>query len=181
MENNNQQKVEASKHFSAPVEKLFEAWNNLEQLKQWWKPMGYTLQEVINDLAVGGTVRYVFEGDKLVIDGKYEEVKENEKLVYTWNWQFPDSPEKNGDYKLVVQFASRENGSELNITQQNLKSDEGIHPNEEGWDKALEELETFLDGNNSKLDNSGEQQKLHEQPEEAGYREKPEQQKVGGG
>jgi uncharacterized protein YndB with AHSA1/START domain len=180
MEINNQQKVEASKQFSVPVEKLYEAWNNPDQLKQWWKPLGNALREVTNDLKPGGTVRYVFDDNTLVISGTYEEVEKNQKLVYSWNWQFPDNAIKNASYKLTVQFSSTDSGSKINVVQETIKSEEIVHPNEDGWNKGLSDLESFLTGKDSSEDSANEGQSGTGQ-EEPGYRERPEQQKVGGG
>lgn len=174
METQNQQELKASKEFSVSVEQLFQAWNDPEQLTQWWQPMGYSLNDVTNELKEGGSVRYSFNNNSLIISGKYEEVKANEKLRYTWNWEFPDNAIKNASYLLNIEFRPKEKGSEIHVTQENLQSDETIHPNSEGWDKGLSELEKFL--------SRGTRSQGIPMPEnEEGYRERPEQVKVGGG
>lgn len=177
METNKAQKMEASKQFSVPVERLFQAWNDPAQLKQWWKPMGNHLMEVTNDLKVDGTVRYVFNDNTLIISGEYEDVKENEKLTYTWNWNFPADAVKNASYKLNILFSKKDQGSEIRVTQEQIQDEETLHPNEEGWDKGLTDLENFL---NSQQHESA-QEKSGAASEEPGYQESPEQIKVGGG
>jgi uncharacterized protein YndB with AHSA1/START domain len=179
MQINNQQKVEASKEFTVPVERLYEAWNNPEQLKQWWKPLGNHLKEVTNDLKEGGAVKYIFENNSLVISGTYEEVKKNEKLVYSWNWEFPENAIKNASYKLTIQFSGKDNGSAIKVLQETVQSEEMVHPNEEGWDTGLTDLEKFLSGNLS--EGVKQQGNVSEADETPSYRERPEQQKVGGG
>jgi uncharacterized protein YndB with AHSA1/START domain len=175
MEQNNFNKVEASKQFAVPVEQLFRAWNDPEQLKHWWKPMGNNLLEVTNDLKAGGTVRYTFEEQGLTISGTYDEVKENEKLVYSWVWEFPDNTLNNAAYKLTVHFSTTENGSEIRVLQEKIEDKETVHPNEEGWEKGLSDLEQYVKQGTSE---PGEQQN---QPQlQSGYNESPEQQKVGG-
>lgn len=178
METNNQQKVEASKQFAVPVEKLYEAWNDPEQLKQWWRPLGNHLKDVTNELKSGGTVRYMFNDDALVISGTYDEVKPNEKLVYSWNWEFPGNAVKNASYKLTILFSGQQSGSQVHVLQETIKSDEMLHPKEDGWEKGLEDLANFLDGNST---DASDKQTQPDTSEEAGYRERPEQQKVGGG
>src|SRR5690349_19226828 len=119
MDKNKSNTVGATKEFQVPVQKLYAAWNDPEQLKQWWKPMGNHLKEVTNDVKPGGGVRYTFKEHTLVIEGVYEEVKENERLVYTWNWNFPEDAVKNGAYKLTVVFAGDSNQSNIQVTQEN--------------------------------------------------------------
>jgi uncharacterized protein YndB with AHSA1/START domain len=174
MKMQNQQPVKASKEFSVSVQEVFQAWNDPEKLKQWWRPMGNNITDVTNELKEGGTVRYTFSDNSLVISGKYEEVKLNEKLRYTWNWEFTDDAVRNAAYRLCIEFVSRENGSEIHVTQENVQSAEAVHPNAEGWDKGLADLEKFLAG--TKGSNAP-----HTGVTEPGYRERPEQVKVGGG
>ncbi len=180
MEINKALKVEAGKSFPVSIGQLYDAWTNEEQLKQWWKPIGNTLKEVINDLREGGTVRYLFDSDKLVISGKYLEVKEKEKLVYTWNWELPNDAVRNAAYKLTVSFYSKDNGSEIKVLQENFEDEESMLPHQEGWEKGLSDLEHFLNGSNSTQ--GGKAKEGHSISDETGgYRENPEQVKVGGG
>lgn len=175
MDMQNQQKVEASKQFSVSVERLFQAWNDPEQLKQWWKPMGNQLNQVTNDLKPGGTVSYTFADNTLIISGKYEEVKENEQLVYTWNWDFPGNPVKNANYKLNVRFSASDNGSEIYVVQENNGNEENMHPNDEGWDQGLSDLDAFLTSHQEGSEG------LSATTDGSGYQELPDQLKVAGG
>lgn len=173
------QKVEATKQFDVPVEKLFQAWNDPEQLKQWWKPMGKDLMEVSNDLKVGGEVRYTFGGGSLIISGNYERVKVNETLVYTWNWHFPEDASKNARYKLTIQFLAKGNGSEIHVNQEDTQSQENLHPNENGWEKGLSDLHGFL-SNGRQTENQPQQKYSNGALHDEGYQGTPEQEKVGG-
>ncbi len=180
MEINKALKIEAGKSFSVSADQLYNAWTDPQQLKQWWKPMGHTLNEVTNDIKEGGAVRYIFDSNKFVISGKYLEVKGKEKLVYTWNWELPDDAVRNADYKLTVNFKSKGSGSEINILQENFQDEETLLPHQEGWDKGLSELEHFLAG--SKTTAVGQPKEGQSASGETeGYREDPAQVKVGGG
>jgi uncharacterized protein YndB with AHSA1/START domain len=176
MENKNYT-VEVSKDFSVSKDNLYDAWTKPELLKEWWKPMNNKLTEVTNDISEGGTVRYEFENNGLVISGEYIEVKEKERLVYTWNWNFPQDEVKNASYKLTVQFKVKDDSSTLQITQDNFHNEEGTLPHKQGWDKALEELEHFLSGDTVQKQTEEDLQFSRA----AGYNESPEQVKVGGG
>jgi len=170
-------KVEVEKEFQVPVEQLYSAWNDPEQLKQWWKPMGNTLAEVNNDLKEGGTVRYVFNDETIVISGQYEQVQPNKKLVYSWDWQLKEDALRNASYKLTIDFKEAGSGSSLHILQENFENEEVMQPHREGWEKGLADLQSFL-----KEKTSGTRSETTVAADaSAGYGESPEQQKVGGG
>lgn len=180
MEINKELKVNAQKSFFVNVDELYNAWTDPEKLKQWWKPMGNSLKKVTNDLKKGGTVRYEFNDNKLIISGEYLDVKEKEKLVYTWNWELPEDAIRNASYKLSVNFTTKDNGSEIHVLQENFENEEAMLPHQEGWEKGLSELEQFL---NQKHESSESDDSKTEIPNKAaaGYREDPAQVKVGGG
>lgn len=180
MEINKALKVEAGKTFSVTAEQLYNAWTQPEQLKQWWKPMGNSLKDVINDIREGGTVQYIFDNNKLVISGEYLEVQGKEKLVYTWKWELPNDAVRNAEYKLTVNFTSKDNGSEINVFQENFQDEEAMVPHQEGWEKGLAELEHFLSGSNTNTGTQSSEGGKTSNETGDGYHEDPEQVKVGG-
>lgn len=182
MQTNNTFKVEASKDFETPVDQLYAAWTQPEQLKKWWKPMTNSLTDVTNDLKEGGTVKYVFQNN-LTISGTYEEVKEAERLVYSWDWHFAEDVLKNANYKLTVEFKSNGNGSSIKVLQDNFQDEEGTLPHQEGWNKGLEDLHQYLSEGNSQTSNTSSENndpKNVDGDRSGGYNEAPEQTKVGG-
>lgn len=137
------------KSFSVPADVLADAWVNPDKLKQWWKPAGNQLQEVQNDVKPGGNILYVFgtDGgqDNLKISGQYKEVEPGKKLVYSWNWDLPTTQAvTDNEFQLTVEFIEEGSNSRIRVTQENFKEQESIHPHQEGWDKALEDLHTFM-------------------------------------
>jgi uncharacterized protein YndB with AHSA1/START domain len=179
MESNNELVVEAERVFSVPVDLLYDAWTKPDLLKQWWKPIGNRLEEVKNDIKEGGSVTYIFSDNAIRIAGKYKEVREKEKLVYTWNWEMPDDAVRNGEFLLTVEFQSNGNGSSLHIRQANFNNNETMLPHQQGWNKGLDDLEQFLNNYRANANSSTTANNV-QQPTE-GYRETPEQQKVAGG
>lgn len=142
------QTVSLSKDFPVSAERLFQAWTSPEELKQWWHPMGNQLTSVTNDLNPGGTVAYRFRNgdnpDEIEISGKYETVKPNEELVYSWIWHLPHQPIGNGDYKLRIRFVPQGQGSRLEVAQENFGSEEAVQPHRDGWEQNLERLKEYL-------------------------------------
>ncbi|MBL4674684.1 MAG: SRPBCC domain-containing protein [Mucilaginibacter sp.] len=141
--------VSVEKSFSVGVIELYKAWTEPEALKDWWKPLGRTLVAVDADLKKGGMIKYTFDSveskdEQLVIEGEYETVLPKEKLVYTWNWVLHGQPVENGAYKLTVGFSEEGEGSKLTIIQQAEQETEGVNPHQEGWEKALQDLDEYL-------------------------------------
>ncbi len=148
MENNSSLEVQATKKFNVPVQRLYEAWISEKDLKQWWHPMGNQLMQLVNELKEGGQILYAFETAEqkpaFKISGEYKEVKEQQRLVYTWNWEVPDSAVGDSDFELTIVFSEAGNGSRLDVKQANFKTEEAIQPHKEGWEKALNDLAQHL-------------------------------------
>ena len=157
MESKDQSTLTASKTFQVPVEALYKAWTDAEQLKQWWKPMGLTLTQVENELPEGGKIAYHFEGQEgtsLTIEGTYQEVQAGQRLVYTWNWQLPDE-KLNSAYKLEVTFEGSDTQSTITVKQQEDEQQESVKPKASAWDEELSKLATFLESDGAASTNGG--------------------------
>jgi uncharacterized protein YndB with AHSA1/START domain len=141
-------KLDVSKSFPVPAARLYQAWINAEDLKQWWHPMGNILQHAITKPAAGAPVEYVFATEtgvhSFTIKGTYKEVEESQRLVYTWNWELPAATIGNSAFLLTVVFSNEETGSRLSVTQQNFADAEAVQPHREGWEQALNDLQHFL-------------------------------------
>lgn len=171
MEITKEKKLELSKEFPVSKGRLYDAWTKPEDLSSWWKPQGSKLEEVENDVKVNSNFRYVFgrteDANSFIVSGKYLEVKEHERLVYTWDWESSEKTLGGGNFKLTVRFHNTENGCRVVISQEDLKEQETLAPHRQGWEKALDDLYNYL-VNKSKKNVSG-------------YNETEEQQKVGEG
>lgn len=140
--------LSTEKEFTLPVERLYQAWTTPDDLKQWWKPSENKLTTVELDIKEGGKFKYEFEAKEgqtaVIITGEYKEVKPNEKLVYSWNWDVPSDNIKKSDHQLTIQFQPSGEGSKISVTQENYENDESITPHQEGWEKALNDLHDYL-------------------------------------
>ncbi len=71
--------------YDAPVDAVWDAWTDPEQVAQWWGPRGFTITTHSKDLRPGGTWHYTMHGPDgvdYVNTTKYFEVEECAKLVY---------------------------------------------------------------------------------------------------
>lgn len=190
---NNASNLTVSKQINCSKEDLYAAWTQPEQLKQWWKPLGNTLTDVVNDIKQGGEVKYVFKDDHLTIDGKYEKVEDHTLLEYTWNWHLKAEREEDAAYKLSVRFEGDNNDATITVTQTGFQSEESVQPHKQGWEQGLQQLQSYLtgkgDNSGDNSNNSGESSSIESREENAeekymppvtGYNETAEQTKVGG-
>ena len=76
--------------FKAPREKVWQAWTEPEQVKQWWGPEGFTAPSIKIDLKAGGKYVYAMHGPKgtqwdkdMYSAGIFEEIIPQEKIVTT--------------------------------------------------------------------------------------------------
>ena len=145
MENKEGIALKTSKDFPVPVQRLYEAWTTENDLKQWWQPMSNKLTTMSNELKEGGKVHYAFETTEhnpaFEISGDYKEVKANERLVYTWNWQVPSDAIQDSEFLLTIEFVPQGNASRLEVKQENFTSEESVQPHKDGWEKALNALQ----------------------------------------
>lgn len=144
-------KIELEHDFAVPVARLYQAWITTEDLKQWWKPSENKLVKVDQQVQEGGDIRYGFEGQNgqtsLIITGKYSEVKPDEKLVYSWNWDVSADGVSKSDHQLNISFLANGDQSKIKVEQDNFENEESVTPHKEGWVKALDALDNFLKSN----------------------------------
>jgi uncharacterized protein YndB with AHSA1/START domain len=82
---NKSNEIRITRIYDAPVELVWDAWTDPEQVAQWWGPRGFTLTTHSKDLRPGGHWHYTMHGpDGTDYPNKtvYFEVEEHAKLVY---------------------------------------------------------------------------------------------------
>ena len=82
--------INTTREFNAPLEKVWKAWTEPEQIKQWWGPKDFTAPVIKNDFRVGGKALYAMHGppgtefDKdMWSTGTYKEIVPMQKIVVT--------------------------------------------------------------------------------------------------
>ncbi len=81
----NSKEIRIIRIYDAPVQLVWDAWTDPEQVAQWWGPRGFTLTTHSKDLRPGGHWRYTMHGPDGVDypnNTLYFEVEKCAKLVY---------------------------------------------------------------------------------------------------
>lgn len=133
--------IRITRTIAAPRQKVFDAWVKPELRKQWWKAHpGMTCQVCDIDATEGGTYRInMTEGDKEYITvGRFLEVIEPEKLVFTWRWEsWRDS---HADSIVTVELRDVGGKTELTLTHEKLPDANSAKEHTEGWNGCLDTL-----------------------------------------
>lgn len=132
--------------FDAPRDRVFRAWTDATELKQWFAPGELAVPRAEVDLRVGGRFRIAMapaDGDAWIVTGTYREIRAPERLVFSWQWAQPTEMDP-GETLVTVEFLARGAGTEVVLTHERLVSDEERRKHQEGWTGCLENLATVL-------------------------------------
>jgi uncharacterized protein YndB with AHSA1/START domain len=150
--------VTFEREYEAPVEKVWQAWTDAEQLKKWWGPNDVIIPECEVDLRVGGRFYIVMEateamgeykGTRWPMEAKFTAVEPNSKLVYEAKaWTEDDKEgttleqvqelrlsEENGKTKLYLKATLNKIGPKAGMAAEGMKY---------GYGQQLEKLDKFL-------------------------------------
>jgi uncharacterized protein YndB with AHSA1/START domain len=129
--------------FDAPREKLFQAWIDPEKMTEWFchaKPnlIGKLL---VMDVRSGG--QYGFDvsdasGKVFKVRGEYLEIKEPEKLVFTWFWETEPAY---GNTVVTLEFVDLGNKSELILAHEQFANSDARDKHNIGWAFCLDSLQ----------------------------------------
>jgi uncharacterized protein YndB with AHSA1/START domain len=132
--------------FAAPRERVFAAWTEPEQVKQWFGPEGCTASSVRADLRVGGEYRFAIKSEQygeMAVRGEFREFTPPSKLVYTWQWE-DDPAYANRETLVTVEFIDLGGSTEVRVTHENFPTPENVANHEHGWNGGLDKLAKLL-------------------------------------
>lgn len=133
------------KDLAARPERVFAAFVDADQLRQWWGPAGFAVSRLRFDVAEGATFRIAMqppEGDTFHLGGTFQVVEGPTRLVFTFAWEEPDPDDQ--ETVVTLTFAAAGAGTHLVLDQQPFKTKPRWELHREGWSETLERLERFL-------------------------------------
>ena len=152
------QEVEFEREYDAPIEKVWAAWTDPVQLKQWWGPNDVSIPECEVDLRVGGKIYIVmeageamgeFKGTRWPMEATFTMVDEPTKLVYEAR-AWTEGAEEATTIETVQELTlSEENGkTKLHLKAAINKAAPGAGPAVQGmqygYGQQFDKLDTFL-------------------------------------
>jgi len=138
--------LEIVRFINVPTDRVYKAWTDPAQLRQWFGPENVRTRNITADVRVGGKYRWDLtspDGEEMSAFGEYKELVPGKKIVFTWQWD-DDEAWKNRSSVVTVELFERRSGTELRLKHEQLPSEESRDRHNEGWNSLLDRLEQFL-------------------------------------
>jgi uncharacterized protein YndB with AHSA1/START domain len=138
--------VEIKRFIKAPRDRVYAAWTDPAQLRQWFGPENVQTHDLIADARVGGKFRWDLtnsEGEKMTCRGEYRELQPSKKIVFTWQWE-DDEDWQNQVSIVTVELDDVDGGTELRLIHEHLPNEESRDGHTRGWNSALDKFEKFV-------------------------------------
>jgi uncharacterized protein YndB with AHSA1/START domain len=152
-----------SRVLDAPRDKVWKAWTEVERLKQWWGPKGFTVSHCTVDLRPGGLMHYCLrspDGHDMWGRFVFREIAKPERLVWVNSFsdekggvtRHPMSPGWPREMLTTVSFAEHKDGTLVTVqwipidaTEEERRTfDAGRDSMKQGWTGTFEQLELYL-------------------------------------
>ncbi len=141
--------LEITRHIKAPPTRVYAAWTDPAQLKQWFAPAEVITDGFAADVRIGGKYRWDLtnsDGEKMSAFGEYRELQPGKKIVFTWQWD-DDEAWENQVSVVTITLNERAGGTDLVFRHEQLPSEASRDRHTRGWNSILDELEKFAGTN----------------------------------
>jgi uncharacterized protein YndB with AHSA1/START domain len=155
-----------SRTFNAPLDRVWKAWTEPEQMAQWWGPKGFDADVKTLDLKPGGTFLYrLLSPQSQEMWGRmlFREIVPKEKLVFINSFSDPDGGvtrhpmAPNWPLLMHTTISFTEAGGKTTVTVEWMPYEasqtecetfeEGRDSMQAGWTGTFDKLESHLDNN----------------------------------
>jgi uncharacterized protein YndB with AHSA1/START domain len=139
-------RLEISRVINAPRDRVYAAWTDPAQLRQWFGPENVQTRKLVADARVGGEFRWDLinsEGEEMTMRGEFRELHPGKKVVFTWQWE-NDEVWENHISVVTVELSDRDGGTELRLIHEQLPNEQSRDGHNAGWNSALDKLEKFF-------------------------------------
>jgi uncharacterized protein YndB with AHSA1/START domain len=131
------------RRLNATPAQVYRAWTDPKLLARWFGPENVETIEAELDPRVGGVYRIVMlenNGERHQVQGSYQEVVENERLVFSWSWI--STPERVS--KVTVTLKPDGDVTILTLLHEQLFDEKAVAGHIHGWTGSLVKLEAFF-------------------------------------
>ena len=145
--------------FEAPVESVWKAWSDSDQVKSWWGPTGFTTPVAKMDFREGGTSLVCMrspQGHDMYNTWTYKRIVPLSSIEFVLDWADKDGnrvdpasmglpPTMPRDVRHVITFKSvGKNKTEMTITEFGYISDEHFDLSKAGLEQCLDKMEALF-------------------------------------
>jgi uncharacterized protein YndB with AHSA1/START domain len=140
--------LEIKRFINAPRARVYAAWTDPAQLREWFGPVWVRTCELVADPRVGGGFRWDVincDGKEVTIQGEYREVVPGKRIVFTWK-HCDDELWENRISMVTVNLSDLNDGTEVRLKHEELPGEESRDGHNRGWNSVLDRLEKFVNG-----------------------------------
>jgi glutathione S-transferase len=141
--------LEIKRFIKAPCDRVYAAWTDPVQLREWFGPESVRTRSLSVDARVGGKYRWEIvnqDGEEMAVFGEYRELVPGRKIVFSWRWD-DDEAWSNQSSLVTVELSDCDGGTELRLVHEQLPSTESRDRHTGGWNSLLDQLERFSGSN----------------------------------
>ena len=131
--------------FDAPVEKVFAAWTEPDQIVRWWGPEGMTVPESEFDFRVGGKWRTTMaspDSGTHTCSGEYREIDSPNRVAFTWAWE--EDGKRGHETLVTVTLKAQGDKTLMHFEHRTFESTEIRDKHEHGWSSSFHCLRDAL-------------------------------------
>ncbi len=130
-----------------PIEQVFAAWTNPEQMARWYAPTDeFTTPIAEVDLRVGGKykvgMKHKDREQANIVSGQYCRVDPPRCLSFTWAWEAPQADSH--ETQVTLEFRPNADSTDLTLIHERFRDEEARKQHNEGWTGCLNRLATKL-------------------------------------
>jgi len=133
--------------FDAPRDLVWKAWSEPEHFTHWMGPRDYPIVHTEGEFRPGGKwrgrLRSIATGEELWQSGKYLEIKEPERLVFTFAWDRADGS-RSPETEITVLFAEAQGKTVMTFRQTGFDTVESRDGHGAGWNSTFDRLAEYL-------------------------------------
>lgn len=141
-------KVSLHRVFSASPEKIYRAFTNADAMAAWFPPYGFVCKVHSMNVEIGGQYKMSFTnfttGNSHTFGGEYLEIRPNEFLKYTDQFEDPNLP---GKMITTIELRKVICGTELIATQEGIPDAIPTEMCYLGWQESLDKLKRLVEPN----------------------------------
>jgi len=136
--------------FNAPLQLVWATWTDVEHIKNWWGPKGFTNPICEWNAQVGNKINIHMKAPDGVVypmDGEFKEIKQHEKIVFT-SAALDKNDKHLFDILNTIHFIEEGDKTKLvlHFTMSNITAEGApyLQGQEMGWNMSLDKLAILL-------------------------------------
>lgn len=143
--------VKISGVFKASIDRLYQAWTDPNEIKQWFGPRPHSIVDAHCDVQIDGAWCFVMEDSETQreqLEGKYLEIQENARLVFSWRHvkQLADGQRFETAYsKVTVDFIECGDSTQIDLCHEAIVEEDGRLGVGRGWKACFEHIDLMID------------------------------------